>query len=172
MVIWIIGLSGAGKTTIGELLYSRMKAIRPNTVFIDGDKIREVMGGDLGHSLEDRKNNADRICRFCHFLEEQNIDVICSILSLFSDSRSWNRQNFRQYLEIFIDVPIEILAQRDPKGIYKKAAKGEISNVAGLDLNFDEPSSPDLIIQNYGPNSSANSATTEIFKLIESKREH
>ena len=83
MVIWLIGLSGAGKTTIGELLYLKMKAIRPNTVFIDGDKIREVMGGELGHSLEDRKKNADRICRFCHFLEEQNIDVVCSILSLF-----------------------------------------------------------------------------------------
>ena len=55
MVIWLIGLSGAGKTTIGELLYLKMKAIRPNTVFIDGDKIREVMGGELGHSLKDRK---------------------------------------------------------------------------------------------------------------------
>ena len=57
MVIWLIGLSGAGKTTIGELLYLKLKAIRPNTVFIDGDKIREVMGGELGHSLEDRKKN-------------------------------------------------------------------------------------------------------------------
>ena len=92
MVIWLIGLSGAGKTTIGELLYLKMKAIRPNTVFIDGDKIREVMGGELGHSLEDRKKNADRICRFCHFLEEQNIDVVCSILSLFPESRTWNRK--------------------------------------------------------------------------------
>ena len=170
MVIWLIGLSGAGKTTIGELLYLKMKAIRPNTVFIDGDKIREVMGGELGHSLKDRKKNADRICRFCHFLEEQNIDVVCSILSLFSDSRSWNRKNFKQYLEIFIDVPIEILAQRDPKGIYRKAAKGEISNVAGLDLNFEKPSSPDLTIQNYGNNSSANSASLDIFNLVEEKR--
>ena len=170
MVIWLIGLSGAGKTTIGELLYLKMKAIRPNTVFIDGDKIREVMGGELGHSLEDRKKNADRICRFCKFLEEQEIDVICSILSLFPESRSWNRDNYNQYLEVFIDVPIEILAQRDPKGIYRKAAKGEICNVAGLDLNFDKPSRPDLTVKNYGPNSSANSAALEIFNLVLEKR--
>ena len=170
MVVWLIGLSGAGKTTIGKCLYQKMKAIRSNTVLLDGDKIREVMGNDLGHSLRERKLNADRICRFCKFLEQQDIDVICSILSLFPESRSWNRINYKQYFEVFLDVPIEILSERDPKGIYSKAAKGEISNVAGLDIPFDKPANPDLIIQNHGPNSSINSATNEIFKLIESKR--
>ena len=80
MVIWIIGLSGAGKTTLAEEIYKISKPINPNTVLIDGDAIREIFGNDLGHSAEDRKKNAKRISRLCYFLSLHNINVICSIL--------------------------------------------------------------------------------------------
>lgn len=87
MVIWLIGLSGSGKTFFGEALYMEVRKKHPNTVFLDGDMIREVMGGDLGYSMEDRKKNADRICRIGLMLEKQDIHVICAILSLFPESR-------------------------------------------------------------------------------------
>ena len=148
MVIWIIGLSGAGKTTLAEEIYKISKPINPNTVLIDGDVIREIFGNDLGHSAEDRKKNAKRISRLCYFLSLHNINVICSILSLFQTSRDWNRKNIKDYFEVYIKTPISNLIERDPKGIYKRYNDGMISNVAGLDLTFEEPLDPDLIINN------------------------
>ena len=83
MVVWIIGLSGAGKTTLGVEVVSQAKPLIPNLVFIDGDVIREIFGNDLGYSIEHRLRNAERISRLCKFLEDQNIVVVCAILSLF-----------------------------------------------------------------------------------------
>ena len=83
MVIWIIGMAGAGKTVIGEALYRKMKTQHSNLVFIDGDVIRQVWGDKVGHTIPERKKNADRICRLCQMLDSQSIHVICSILSIF-----------------------------------------------------------------------------------------
>jgi adenylylsulfate kinase len=148
MVIWLIGLSGAGKTTLGRAVVDQAAPLRP--VFIDGDVIRKVFGGDLGHTLEDRWRNAQRISRLCKFLDDQGIPVVCAILSLFPESRKWNREQIRNYYEVFIDAPLDQLEARDPKGLYKKARAGEMKNVAGIDLPFPPPESPDLIIENRG----------------------
>jgi len=148
MVIWIIGLSGSGKTTLAEEIVKIRRSRNKKIVLIDGDQIREMYGNDLGHSIEDRYKNADRICRICKFLDTQNIDVVCSILSLFKESREWCRDNLKIYFEVFIDTDIEILKSRDPKGIYKKFRNKEINNVAGLDLHFPIPDSADLKITN------------------------
>lgn len=148
MVTWIIGLAGAGKTTIGRALYSELKPKHPNLVFLDGDTVRKVMGEDLGHTLEDRKKNADRVCRLCSMLESQNIHVICAILSIFPESQEWNRQNYRQYYEVYIDVDKETLIKRDQKGLYSKALKGEIKNVVGFDIEFKAPLKADMIVKN------------------------
>jgi len=148
MIIWLIGLSGVGKTAIGTELYKKLNLEYKNLVFLDGDLIRYVMGNDLGHSLEDRKKNADRICRLCKMLDEQNINVICSILSIFPESRDWNRKNYRSYYEIFIDVSMDKLKKRDNKNIYNRANSGELKNVAGVDIPFEKPKNPDFIIDN------------------------
>ncbi len=148
MVIWLIGLSGAGKTTLAKEIVFSAKRDVSNIVLIDGDIIRGVFGGDLGHSLEDRKKNADRICRLCKFMDDQHIHVVCAILSLFPESREWNRKNISDYFEVFIDAPFESLVERDYKGLYRKALNKEIENVAGVDLEFPPPARPDLVIQN------------------------
>lgn len=150
MVIWLIGLAGAGKTTLGRALYAKLKARDPATVFLDGDHVREIMGQDLGHTLEDRRRNGERVCRICQYLDRQDITVVCSILSLFEDQRQWNRAHFSQYFEVFIEVPMTVLEQRDQKGLYSGARAGRIANVAGFDIPFTPPANPDAVVRNDG----------------------
>lgn len=120
MVIWVVGLSGTGKTTFSQEVVRKTKPEIPNLVWIDGDVARAVFGNDLDHSLEGRKKNADRICRLCQYLDRQGIHVICSILSIFQSSRDWNRENYSKYFEIFIDTPWKSLSGATPRGCTKK----------------------------------------------------
>ena len=148
MVIWIIGLSGAGKTTLANKVVKDLRDSQISTVLIDGDVIRDTFDDDLGHSIADRKINAERISKLCKFLDNQNLNVICSILSLFPESREWNRKNIQNYFEVFIDTPLNNLFERDNKSLYKDYNTGKIKNVAGMDLEFIPPASPDLLINN------------------------
>jgi adenylylsulfate kinase-like enzyme len=150
MVVWIIGLSGAGKTTLANEVVSHIRSINGNVVMLDGDIMREVFGGDLGHSLQDRYLNASRICRLCKLLDDQGLNVVCSILSLFPESRRWNRQYLKRYYEVFIDTPKQDLVRRDTKKIYSRFFSGEIQDVAGMDIEFQRPNDADLIIDNNG----------------------
>lgn len=151
MVIWMIGLAGAGKTTLGRAVHDVLKARDPATVFLDGDHVRAIMDNDLGHSLEDRRINGWRICRLCEFLDGQGISVVCSILSLFHDQQAWNRTTFSAYREVFIDVSMDTLMARDQKGLYSAARRGEIHGVAGIDIPFAPPPNADLIFRNEAP---------------------
>ena len=148
MIIWIIGLSGAGKTTLANEVVRLVREKGKNVVLLDGDMIRELYENDLGHCLKDRRKNADRICRLCQFLDTQKINVVCSILSIFPESREWCRNNLRNYYEVFIDCPLSDLRYRDVKGLYKKYDQGLVKDVAGLDLEFKKPTSSELVIQN------------------------
>ena len=148
MVVWLIGLSGSGKTTLAERIALDVRRRGRKVVLLDGDRVREFFGNDLGHGITDRQVNAERICRMCSFLDEQGIDVICAILSLFPESRAWCRKSLSSYYEVFIDTPLDQLMERDAKGIYTKFSKGQIANVAGLDLKFPTPENPDLVISN------------------------
>ena len=148
MIIWIIGMSSAGKTVIGQELYKLIKQKHINTVFIDGDIFRDLHANDIKYTVKDRKRNSDRICRICQFLDQQDIHVVCSVLSLFHDAQQWNRENYKKYFEIFLDVSFETLVKRDKKNLYKRALKGEIKNVVGVDIEFKPPKNPDMIIKN------------------------
>jgi adenylylsulfate kinase-like enzyme len=143
-------MSGAGKTVIGKELYNRIKLKHLNTVFIDGDVFRDIMGSDIVHTVEDRKKNADRICRFCKYLDSQNIHVVASVLSIFHESQVWNRENYKRYYEVYLEVSEKTLFKRDTKGLYKAALSGKIKNVVGVDLEFPQPINPDLTIVNEG----------------------
>ncbi len=150
MVVWIIGLSGCGKTTLAKEVVRLARELSQATVLLDGDEIRELFEDNFDHSLEGRKANADRICRLSRFLEQQEVNVVCAILSLFPESRNWCRKNLINYYEVFIDTPIHELIQRDSKGLYQQFNEGNIRNVAGLDLEFKRPETPDLLIKNDG----------------------
>ena len=152
MVIWIIGLSGSGKTTLANKVIAdanKMSSVESKkSVLIDGDVIREVFNHDIGYSMQDRLTNAKRICQLGKFLDSKGVNVICAILSIFPETRKWNRENIEDYYEVFIDTPIETLVSRDSKGIYSKFKNGEITEVAGMDIDFPVPKFADLVINN------------------------
>ena len=148
MVVWIIGLSGSGKTTLAETVYRQSKKKNNSLFFLDGDVIREVFNHDLGHELEDRKINASRMSQLSKYLDDQGISVVCSILSIFQSTRDWNRENINNYYEVFIDVDMEDLRERDVKGIYKAFNDGRLNNVVGEDIKFTKPTNSDLVIDN------------------------
>jgi len=147
---WVTGLSGAGKTTISNLLYSQLQSEKSNIIHLDGDELREVFGGMFGYSLDERKVLAMHYSRLCKMLTDQGIDVVISTVSMFHDVREWNRKNIRNYKEIYIKVPMNILVERDQKQLYSRAIRGKIKQVIGIDIGIEEPINPDLVIYNDG----------------------
>ena len=149
-VFWLTGLSGAGKTTIGEKLWSRLRQAGRPAIFLDGDRLRTTIADDLGHMAGDRRRSAMRNGRLCQLLSEQGIDVVCATISLFHDVQRWNREQIRGYCEIYLRVPMEEIERRNSKRIYARARGREITNVVGIDIAVEEPEAPDLVIENYG----------------------
>jgi len=149
-VIWITGLSGAGKTTVANHVAVSLQQKNINTIKLDGDVLRSVFGSEGQHTREDRLSLARSYSRLCKELAGQGYTVICSTISMFHEIHEWNRNNLPGYLEVYLRVPIDVLEGRDTKGIYVKAKSGDISNVAGVDLKVDEPRSPDILIDNFG----------------------
>jgi adenylylsulfate kinase-like enzyme/phosphohistidine swiveling domain-containing protein len=149
-VFWITGLSGAGKTTLGRELSSRLRASGRPVTFLDGDALRAAISEDLGHNASDRRRSAMRNGRLCRLLSEQGADVVCATISLLHEVQRWNRENIPGYCEIYLRVPLDELRRRDSKGIYAGAQRGNTRNVVGLDVAAEAPEAPDLVLDNYG----------------------
>lgn len=148
-VYWITGLAGSGKTTIGKLLYRSIKSNKNNVILLDGDSLRKLYESN-DYSYEGRKLLAIKYSRLCKMLSDQGIDVICCTISMFDECRQWNRENILNYKEIYLKVSIDELIRRDQKELYTKALRKEIKNVIGIDIDFEEPKQPDLLIENNG----------------------
>lgn len=172
MIIWLIGMSGSGKTTIGKVLHSKLKELSNNKswLFIDGDIVREILGNDLGHTLEDRRKNAIRINNLCLYLDREGINVVCGVLSIFPEYQKLMREKASEYFEVYLKVTLEDLLARDSKGLYKKALNGEIKDVVGVDIKFPEPENSDMIILNGIPEQKPEEIVEKIFqKLLKNK---
>lgn len=150
IVYWITGLSGAGKTTIGNRLYYELKQEKDNVVLLDGDILKRIVGDELGYSEKDRRTRAFRYAKICKMLADQGIIVICCTIAMYDEVREWNRKKNKAYVEVFLDVPMEVLIERNQKGLYSQYREGEITNVAGIDVQVEFPRTPDLIINNDG----------------------
>lgn len=145
-VYWLTGLSGAGKTTIGRLWYEDLRRRGVPAVFLDGDELRQVFGDDLGFTESDRRKSAMRNARLCALLSRQGLTAVCCTISMFDSVRSWNRENIPGYFEVYVKVTMDTLRRRDQKGLYS----GDGGDVAGVNIEVEEPKTPDLILENDG----------------------
>jgi adenylylsulfate kinase len=148
MVIWLCGLSGSGKTTVGRLIYDRVKPKVPNLVLLDGEDLRIAFGNDLGHDQEGRRRNSVRIANVCQLLDRQGIHVICCAMTIAPEAQAENRKHIKEYYEVLLDVSMDVLESRDPKGIYGRARAGQLYNVCGVDIPYVPPAHPHLVIDN------------------------
>lgn len=166
-VYWLTGLSGAGKTTIGRLLYEKLKAAGEAVVFLDGDELRQVFGDDLGFAEADRRRSAMRNARLCVLLAKQGITVVCCTISMFDSVRNWNRENIPGYFEVYVKVTMDTLRQRDQKGLYSR----EKQDVAGVHFSVEEPKNPDLILENDGQRTPEEQVKLLTQSIIEKKED-
>ncbi len=144
--LWFTGFSGAGKSTIANLLEKRLFAIGRHTYTLDGDNIRHGLNRDLGFSEADRVENIRRITEVARLLVDAGLVVIVSFISPYRAEREIARSRFEpgEFVEVFVDTSLEVCERRDPKGLYAKARRGELVNFTGIDSNYEPPQSPEI----------------------------
>jgi|WetSurMetagenome_2_1015567.scaffolds.fasta_scaffold338921_2 cytidine diphosphoramidate kinase len=150
-VVWITGLSGAGKSTIAREVVGLLHGAGQPAILLDGDEVRAAIDDPhIGHDRPSRLANALRICRLARLLAGQGFPVVVATMSLFKEVHQWNRAHLPAYLEVFVKVSLDTLRARDARGLYSRAEAGMAQNVVGVHLDYDEPQSPDLVVVNEG----------------------
>jgi adenylylsulfate kinase len=149
--LWLTGLSGAGKTTLAGKLAPALRARGVSVEILDGDDVRTNLSKGLGFSKEDRDTNIRRIGYVCRLLSRNGVAAISAAISPYSEVRDEVRQLIEQdgsaFIEVFVKCPIDVLAERDVKGLYKKALAGEIKGFTGVSDPYEEPEAPDVLIE-------------------------
>ena len=143
-VIWMTGLSGAGKTTIALEMLRQLDGRNLKLERLDGDVVRESLTADLGFSAEDRRKNIERITFVAKLLSRNGVGCVCSFISPYQAVRDHVRENTTNFMEVFVDAPLEVVIDRDVKGLYEKALAGEIPNFTGISDPFEAPQNPDI----------------------------
>jgi bifunctional enzyme CysN/CysC len=146
--VWLTGLSGAGKSTIAGLLEQRVLAAGGHPYVLDGDNLRHGLNKDLGFTAADRVENMRRVAEVARLMVDAGLVVIASLISPFRAERDWARSRFGpgQFLEVLVTAPFEVCAERDPKGLYAKALRGELPNFTGVDSPYEAPVAPELVL--------------------------
>jgi adenylyl-sulfate kinase len=145
--VWFTGLSGSGKSTIAEMLYHELQARGMKTEILDGDEVRKNLSKGLGFSKEDRDTNILRIAYVANLLTRNGVATICCPISPYTQTRDAARELIGAFVEVYVHATVdEIAANRDPKGLYKKALAGEITGFTGVDDPYEAPEHPELVI--------------------------
>ncbi len=166
-VLWFTGLSGAGKSTIADQLEKKLHALGKHTFVLDGDNVRHGLNRDLGFTEADRVENIRRVAEVAKLFVEAGLITLVSFISPFRAEREMARALVGpgEFLEIFVNTPLEACEQRDPKGLYKKARRGELRNFTGLDSPYEPPENPELILD--GLNEAPGNLTDRIIELMQ-----
>lgn len=143
-VLWFTGLSGAGKSTIAELVEKRLRGRSAPVERLDGDEVREHLSKGLTFSREDRDINVRRIGWVASLLSRNGVGVITAAISPYADTRDEVRAMTTNFVEIFVDAPVEVCADRDVKGLYARARAGDIPNFTGVSDPYEPPAAPEL----------------------------
>ncbi len=145
-VLWFTGLSGAGKSTIANMVERSLFAQGKHSTMLDGDNVRHGLNRDLGFTDTDRVENIRRVGEVARLMTDAGLIVIVSFISPFRSERQMARELLPEgeFLEVFIDTPLDVAEQRDPKGLYKKARAGEIANFTGISSPYEAPENPEI----------------------------
>ncbi|HMN35961.1 MAG TPA: adenylyl-sulfate kinase [Chiayiivirga sp.] len=150
--LWFTGLSGAGKSTIANLVEQQLHAGGRHTILLDGDNVRHGLNRDLGFTQEDRVENIRRVAEVAKLMNEAGLIVLVSFISPFRSERRMARELLGEdsFVEVFVDAPLEVCEARDSKGLYAKARAGQLRNFTGIDSPYEPPASPELHLHNHG----------------------
>lgn len=159
--LWFTGLSGSGKSTISQLVASRLRAVGAKVEILDGDIVRTLLCQGLGFSREDREENIRRIGFVCELLSRNGVIAIAAAISPYRASRDELRKRIPNFIEIHMNCPVEVLIKRDVKGLYKKALAGEIKQFTGISDPYESPVAPEITID-----SSSESIESSVAKIL------
>jgi bifunctional enzyme CysN/CysC len=151
-VVWLTGLSGSGKSTIADAAVRKLHAMGIHTYVLDGDNMRTGLNKDLGFTPEDRAENVRRVAEVSKLMRDSGVVVFVALVSPFRSDRESAATLFDKgdFIEVFVDTPVDVCSQRDPKGLYAKAAAGNLPNMTGVGQAYEPPLSPDLIVHGTG----------------------
>src|SRR5579862_1790629 len=144
--LWFTGMSGSGKSTLSEMLATRLRAMGARVEVMDGDVVRTQLCRGLGFSKEDREENIRRIGFVCELLSRNGVIAIAAAISPYRAGRAELRSRIPNFIEIYMHCPVEVLVERDVKGLYKKALAGEIQNFTGISDPYESPLQPEITI--------------------------
>lgn len=144
--LWFTGLSGAGKSTLSERVFEKLKLAGAKVELLDGDEVRTHLSKGLGFSKEDRDTNVHRLGFVCQLLSRNGVIAIVAAISPYRATRDEVRAKIENFVEIYVHCPIEVLAERDVKGLYKRALAGEIAHFTGISDPYEPPTSPEIIV--------------------------
>ena len=145
--LWLTGMSGAGKSTISDYIMARFRKEGAKVELLDGDIVRTKLSLGLGFSREDRDTNIRRIGFVAELLSRHGVIVVVAAISPYRQTREEVKGNIGRFLEVFVDCPIEVLAARDVKGLYKRAAAGELTHFTGISDPYEPPPDPDVTVR-------------------------
>ena len=144
--IWFTGLSGSGKTTIAEELAKVLRENHVDVVLLDGDIVRQNLSKDLGYTKEERDIHITRVANVCYLIGTNDVLNIACVLSPTRKIRRYARNKIKNFIEVYVKCHIETCIKRDVKGHYKKAKEGKLKNFVGIDIQYEEPEKPEIII--------------------------